>query len=359
MRVASESSRRELFKTEPSQEDDSAFATPIRDSEFALFRHGSCDSGLGLLGQHEQLLGPQKISRKQKSLGLLCDKFVKRFPESVPEGEKCEIHLDDLAKQMGTERRRIYDIVNVLESVQMMTKIGKNLYQWHGKEHRLATLAWLREVAVKLNMIESYYEAKLHCEETENNALMTCFSSPRQMSCGSPASSCLSPFSAYSSTGTSPASSCGGGPSPSPVVERKTSLGVACQKFLMLFLIAPEVSCLPEAAAFFEKGAHFYQNCTPFQPNAKVNLEFAAKVIHGLTMAENMMKTRIRRLYDIANILQSLQLIQKVQITENHGAKKPAFEYIGPNVADMGELLYFLINYILAGYVYYKSVVTF
>ena len=66
----------------------------------------------------------QKISRKQKSLGLLCDKFVQRFPESVPEGDKCEIHLDDLAKQMGTERRRIYDIVNVLESVQMMTKVS-------------------------------------------------------------------------------------------------------------------------------------------------------------------------------------------------------------------------------------------
>ena len=46
-----------------------------------------------------------------------------RFPESVPDGEKCEIPLDDLAKQMATERRRIYDIVNVLEAVQMMTKV--------------------------------------------------------------------------------------------------------------------------------------------------------------------------------------------------------------------------------------------
>ena len=44
------------------------------------------------------------------------------------------------------------------------------------------------------------------------------------------------------------------------------------------------------------------------------------------------MKTRIRRLYDIANILQSLQLIQKVQITESNGIKKPAFQYIGPEV---------------------------
>ena len=68
-------------------------------------------------------LGPPKVSRKQKSLGLLCEKFMARFPESVPEGEKCEIPLDDLAKQMATERRRIYDIVNVLEAVQMMTKV--------------------------------------------------------------------------------------------------------------------------------------------------------------------------------------------------------------------------------------------
>jgi transcription factor E2F7/8 len=70
------------------------------------------------------MFGPPKISRKQKSLGLLCEKFIKRFPEAVPDGVKCEIPLDDLAKSMSTERRRIYDIVNVLEAVQMMTKVG-------------------------------------------------------------------------------------------------------------------------------------------------------------------------------------------------------------------------------------------
>ena len=39
-----------------------------------------------------------------------------------------------------------------------------------------------------------------------------------------------------------------------------------------------------------------------------------------------------RRLYDIANILHSLGLIRKVQVTEARG-RKPAFQYIGPDVA--------------------------
>lgn len=40
---------------------------------------------------------------------------------------------------------------------------------------------------------------------------------------------------------------------------------------------------------------------------------------------------KIRRLYDIANILTSLRLIKKVHVIEIRG-RKPAFEYIGPEL---------------------------
>ena len=40
----------------------------------------------------------------------------------------------------------------------------------------------------------------------------------------------------------------------------------------------------------------------------------------------------MRKLYDIANILQSLGLIRKVSLTDGRG-KKPAYQYIGPDVS--------------------------
>ena len=38
---------------------------------------------------------------------------------------------------------------------------------------------------------------------------------------------------------------------------------------------------------------------------------------------------KVRRLYDIANVLRSLKLIEKVHVTEERG-RKPAFEWVGP-----------------------------
>jgi len=231
-------------------------------------------------------------NRKDKSLGLLAEKMLDNYPYIMNGGDTTEVQLDDTAKQLNTERRRIYDIVNVFEAVQIMSRVCKNIYRWHGRTYLLHSLAWLRELGVKLGMQEQYRVAREQ-EAQHDIENMSPLTSPHTHY--SPAMSPM--MSPYGSPGMSPYGS--------PNDPNGTSMGINTQKFLMLFLVIPEPR--------------------------KLTLDFAAKVIHGPNPNEKAKVTRVRRLYDIANILSALGLIRKVQITEGK-TKKPAFEYVGPSV---------------------------
>lgn len=220
------------------------------------------------------------VNRKEKSLGLLAERMLAGLPENVTSGETMELQLDDTARLLQTERRRIYDIVNVFEAVQIMSKVGKNVYQWHGRTYLVQSLAWLRQLALATGMDEGYRVAReqdiqmmIHNQENVNIENV------------SPAPS-MSPLTPTFSPMASPSPM--NSPYNSPNDPNGTSMGINTQKFLMLFLVTPSPQTL--------------------------TLDFAAKVIHGIHQVEKTRLTRIRRLYDIANILQSLGLIRKVQV---------------------------------------------
>ncbi|XP_014748798.1 PREDICTED: transcription factor E2F8 [Sturnus vulgaris] len=249
----------------------------------------------------EHLLGDEyeksQPSRKEKSLGLLCHKFLARYPDYPSPSQKSYICLDEVTEELHVERRRIYDIVNVLESLHMVSRLARNRYVWHGRHNLPQTLQALKKVGEENKYIQQIqmikkreYEHEFDADGERNEEMASSFGSsePSEMS-----------FVELPGVEFRAASVNG---------RKYKSLRVMSQKFVMLFLVStPQI----------------------------VSLEVAAKILIGEDQLEDLdkskFKTKIRRLYDIANVLSSLKLIKKVHVTEERG-RKPAFKWTGPEV---------------------------
>lgn len=85
----------------------------------------------------------RQADRRQpaSSLRKICSAILTRYLPFEHE----EICLKNLATELGTERRRVYDIVNILEAFDILAKKAKNLYLWKGLEEfrgKLEALGW-------------------------------------------------------------------------------------------------------------------------------------------------------------------------------------------------------------------------
>ncbi|XP_016057142.1 PREDICTED: transcription factor E2F8 isoform X1 [Miniopterus natalensis] len=254
---------------------------------------------------HEHLSGDEyeksQPSRKEKSLGLLCHKFLARYPNYPNPAVNNDICLDEVAEELNVERRRIYDIVNVLESLHMVSRLAKNRYTWHGRHNLSKTLGTLKSVGEENKYAEQIMMIKKKEYEQEFD-----FSNSCRME---------DPLTKASTDQNGHPDMCfvelpGVEFRAASVNSRKDkSLRVMSQKFVMLFLVStPQI----------------------------VSLETAAKILIGEDHVEDLdkskFKTKIRRLYDIANVLSSLDLIKKVHVTEERG-RKPAFKWTGPEIS--------------------------
>ena len=182
-------------------------------------------------------------NRKEKSLEELSRKFLQMFLHAE---ETC-ISLDRITAFLGVERRRIYDIINILESLGLVTRRGKNNYRWNGFQRVYDT-------------VRSF--EGLDLEEIKGLT-------------------CLSNFP----------------------VKREKSLKLLSIGFLGLFLRWKTTMSLEEAAKSLSE---------------------------NIKTEDHKIKTKIRRLYDIANVFKSLGLIRKTVLSN----KKPAFHWVGVHGLD-------------------------
>ncbi|XP_043806261.1 E2F transcription factor-like E2FE isoform X2 [Manihot esculenta] len=222
-------------------------------------------------------------SRKQKSLGLLCSNFLSFYDRGGVE----IIGLDDAASKLGVERRRIYDVVNVLESVGVLARKAKNKYTWKGFAAIPKALQELKEDGLRENLSSFGKQQSSNCEKVsdyENDYEDECDSNPNT---GSQNDNSI-PSGIVKSTAA-----------PRYDNRKEKSLGLLTRNFVKLFV------------------------CSKAD---LISLDEAAKLLFGDAHNLSIMRTKVRRLYDIANVLSSLELIEKTHTAE---ARKPAFKWLG------------------------------
>jgi len=217
--------------------------------------------------------------RKNNSLGILAETFVSKFAAVVPSpltGQ--ELVIDHLAAELQVERRRIYDVVNILEALQLIVKRGQNTYHWMGKEHLDRQFALLQNQAV-----EQWPEAAVR------NGLI-----PKEPPTNNSAD----------------------------LRSSDKSLMRLSQLFVQVFLVGHDEISLPELSDIIqgsktttdklvELGSKHTDGGVVPEQDSKQYQQAAAR---GL-------KTKIRRLYDIANVLLAVGLLSRCETRD----RRPQF----------------------------------
>jgi hypothetical protein len=71
-------------------------------------------------------IGGEIVTRYDTSLGLLTKKFIDLLTTS----QDGVVDLNECSQKLQVQKRRIYDITNVLEGIGMLEKKSKNQIQW-------------------------------------------------------------------------------------------------------------------------------------------------------------------------------------------------------------------------------------
>ncbi|KAL3994095.1 E2F/DP winged-helix DNA-binding domain family protein [Acanthocheilonema viteae] len=265
--------------------------------------------------------------RKTKTLGLLCRKFLLEVLDYVV-CEDDKINLETIACSMKVEKRRIYDVVNVMEALGAMKKSHKSFYTWEGLDNLPSILYKLKieaeEEAVyeKVVMTQHVMTRFMEVPNVNENANESPDGAgPSQ----TPDDNDISAAEQSNLSGNNDTGSVSSKQSGSKKKESKRQRGLNSLTYLCKYFFKILIAGLD------------------YEPDYKVSLDVASTIlikdpeIDGCKPPD---RSRCRRIYDVANVLISLGLIERRMFT--FGTKKiPLFVYCGPKITENGKFDFF------------------
>lgn len=283
--------------------------------------------------------GSKEYKRSEKSLGLLATNFIKVFGKFPT--ETSILSLDKAAALLGVERRRIYDIVNILESLDFVKRQKKNTYIWLGGARLRSTLNRLLKEAIDV-WPEDAARHGLRSATTSASSSSTSSASEIPCSTSSAASTRRALSSRSGSAGKTVKCASVSGTKKNGVTEGQArgdrkgkSLGFLCVRFVQIFLVGHEVVSLAFARDMI-LGDENSPGVGRSSPSASDGESGAATATEP---KDN--KTKVRRLYDIANVLISLGIIEKdigaSKVKVGAGERKPCFRWVSDSPRDLLE----------------------
>ncbi|ETI56646.1 hypothetical protein, variant 2 [Phytophthora nicotianae P1569] len=125
-KVSSEELKRKMKRLKARHE--AAAASPISTTGNATLASAVAPPKLQSPSPSARGSKPSPASRYDSSLGLL----TKRFVELIQAAPSKDLDLNTAAESLGVQKRRIYDITNVLEGIGLIEKTSKNNIHWKG-----------------------------------------------------------------------------------------------------------------------------------------------------------------------------------------------------------------------------------
>ena len=300
---------------------------------------------LSSLQQYQGHSNNAAYKRKDKSLGLLCSNFIEKYStqlaadvNAIKSGRPAPaLSIDEAAELLHVERRRIYDIINILEALHVVSRKCKNMYFWYGLDGLPGTFCHLQKEGIEVFKDDAICNGFL-INNTITETVAPTVAPPEELA--STQNNDMSSTTNIMSSGLAMLLAAGEVHEKSSNRKRKNnkkqlpltkkvkptpntkekSLAKLSQKFIQLFLVGNETVAMSDAS-------HKILGPTlPKLPEGANEKEKAASA--------KLLKTKIRRLYDVANVLVSMRIIRKLNVgnnmNNNSEKHRPSFQWIYP-----------------------------